>query len=178
MLLLCITTIGAYAQSTDKAVCKSFPNMPARAVPVFPKTAYTPLEDPSCAPCYEYRSKYGYMVMECPYLRFPPEHGNKEVATTEAIRVPYNANSLDAAAKVETNTIEAQTQHAYSGNYPAVCLRSPNMPKGAKQVFPKSEYTSLEDPSCPPCYEYRSKYGYMVMECPFLRFPPERNNKQ
>lgn len=183
--LLCLAAMGSYAQSsgqpiiTDKAVCKSFPNMPAHAVPVFPASAYTPLEDPSCPPCYKYRSKYGYMVMECPYLRFPPEHGNKEVTAAEAIRVPYNSNSLDAeATTVQTNTIQAETQHAYTGNYPAVCLRSPNMPKGAVPVFPVSAYTPLEDPSCPPCYEYRSKYGYKVMECPFLRFPPEHDNKQ
>jgi hypothetical protein len=181
--LLCIAAIGANAQSTDQtvttntAVCKTFPNKPARAVPVFPKTAYTPLEDPSCPPCYEYRSKYGYMVMECPYVRFAPEHGNKELTSEEAVTLPYNASSIDADAKTET-TVQAETQHVYTGNYPAVCLRSPNMPKGAKQVFPKSEYTALEDASCPPCYEYRSKYGYMVMECPFLRFAPEHSNKQ
>lgn len=183
ILLLCLATTGSYAQSTDQpatintAVCKTFPNMPARAVPVFPKTAYTPLEDPSCPPCYEYRSKYGYMVMECPYLRFAPEHGNKELTTDEAITVPYTANTA-YDANTKGNILVAETQHSFTGNYPPVCLRAQNMPKGAKQVFPKSAYTPIEDPSCPPCYEYRSKYGYMVMECPFLRFAPEHKDKE
>ncbi len=162
--LLCLASMGAYAQSSyNHAVCKKAHNMPKGARPVFPEGSYTALQDPSCPPCYEYRSKYGYLVMECPFLRFPAEHGNKsEPLVTQ--KYP-----IDGA-------MEVQAQNVYSGYYPAVCRKAPNMPAGARPVFPSSAYTPLQDPSCPPCYEYRSKYGYMVMECPYLRFVPEHND--
>lgn len=164
--LLLLAVSGVYAQSAGKAVCKRSPNMPAGAKAVWPKSAYTPLQDPSCPPCYEYRSKHGYMVMECPFLRFPAEHNDDGTALVTE-RTINNGE----------NTIDVQTQSAWGGKYPAVCKRAPNMPLGAKPVWPKSEYTALQDPSCPPCYEYKSKYGYMVMECPFLRFPAEPNRQ-
>lgn len=174
--LLSLATLGVYAQSCEhpvtvhnkKEACRIDPNMPARAKAVWPQSAYIPLEDPSCPPCYEYRSKYGYMVMECPFLMFPPEHST-------------NANGAPLVTEGTTlngeSAIEVQSQNTYSGHYPAVCKRAPNMPAGAVPAWPKSQYTALQDPSCPPCYEYRSKYGYMVMECPFLRFPPEHDHQ-
>jgi hypothetical protein len=165
---LCLASMGAFAQNTfetNQVVCRIAPDMPKGARPVFPKGAYTALEDKSCPPCYEYRSKYGYMVMECPFLRFPAEgHERSEAATVTENEVIGGA-------------IEVQTRNSYTGNYPAVCKMAPDMPKGAKPVFPASAYVPLQDPSCPPCYEYRSKYGYMVMECPYLRFAPENKDK-
>jgi len=71
ILLLTLAALNMYAQSdvqtttnSNGAVCKKFPNMPANAVPVWPKGAYTPLEDASCPPCYEYKRKNGIMTME------------------------------------------------------------------------------------------------------------------
>ena len=165
--LLCLASMCVCAQTstrTGHAVCKKAANMPKGARPVFPQGSYTALQDPSCPPCYVYRSKYGYMVMECPFLRFPAERSIKSE------RMVTQKTAIDGA-------IEVEGQNVYSGYYPAVCKRAPNMPKGARPVFPSSAYTPLQDPTCPPCYEYRSKYGYMVMECPYLRFAPEPSDK-
>lgn len=160
--LLSIASLGAFAQTEGHGVCKRPANMPKGAKMVFPKSDYTALEDPACPPCYEYRSKHGYLVMECPYLRFAPEHSGK----SEALVTQKN---------VIDGSIEVQSRGEYGGNYPAVCKKFPNMPAGATPVFPASNYTPLQDPSCPPCYEYKSRYGYMVMECPYLRFAPEHH---
>ena len=173
--LLIPIAIGAalttYAQSSDVqtttnnngAVCKKFPNMPANAYPVWPKGAYTPLEDPSCAPCYEYKRKNGIMTMECPYLQFPAEH-----STADADALPPVTT-----AQANVNDVQYQGQNSYTGNYP-VCKRDPNMPANAKPVWPKGDYTPLEAQACPPCYEYKSrKTGILIMECPYLRFPAE-----
>ncbi len=50
-------------------------NMPANAVPVYPKGDYTPLTNQP--PCYQYKTKKGLDVMECHGLWFPPENKNK-----------------------------------------------------------------------------------------------------
>jgi hypothetical protein len=167
--VLMLAAISLQAQSMDRpatlnnnAVCKSFPDMPANAVPIWPKGAYTPLEDPSCPPCYEYTSKHGTLRMECPYLQFPPEHENQA-----------------AVMEKQTNTgrsIQMQSENTYSGNYPS-CKRFPDMPANAVPVWPKGAYTPLQDPSCPPCYEYTSKHGTLRMECPYLQFPPEHSRE-
>jgi len=78
--------------------------------------------------------------------------------------------SLTAGAQTATKTIT-------SSNH-AVCMKAPDMPANAKLVFPKAAYTPVQDPSCPPCYEYTTKRGLKVMECPFLWFPPEGGNSK
>jgi uncharacterized Zn-binding protein involved in type VI secretion len=177
--LLSIAALTTYAQSSENpgvtiskngAVCKQFPNMPANAYPVWPKGTYTPLEDPSCPPCYEYTSKHGTLRMECPYLQFPAEHStagntdNTELAPVTTARANANEN------------VQYQAQSSYTGNYP-VCKQFPNMPANAHPVWPKGDYTPLEAQACPPCYEYKSKKtGIMIMECPYLRFPAERKD--
>jgi len=56
----------------DLNYCRVDPQMPANAVPAWPKnTSYIMLQDP---PCYEYINKHGLKIMECHGLRFPPEH--------------------------------------------------------------------------------------------------------
>jgi hypothetical protein len=169
--VLTLAAFSMYAQSADQqtttsyngAVCKRFPNMPAGATPVWPKGAYTPTQDASCPPCYEYTSKHGVRIMECPYLQFPPEH-----ATAAA-----DAGVAPVTAAQPTGDLQVQSQNSYTGNYP-VCKRDPDMPANAKPVWPKGEYTPLEAQACAPCYEYKSKRtGIMIMECPFLRFPAE-----
>jgi hypothetical protein len=52
------------------AVCKRDPGTPANAKPAWPKSAYIPTGNPSCAPCYEYTRKSGLKVMECHHLWF------------------------------------------------------------------------------------------------------------
>jgi hypothetical protein len=54
--------------------CRRAPHMPANAVPAWPESHYTPLQDPACPPCYKYKSKKsGITIMECPYGNFPSE---------------------------------------------------------------------------------------------------------
>jgi hypothetical protein len=158
--LLCIASIGSYAQdnstqvNTDKpAVCKKYAEMPKGAVLVWPKSAYVPVGDPSCPPCYEYTSKHGLTVMECPGLWFLPDNATTAQANTD---------------------LDVQSVKAYTGNYQKVCRRDPDMPKNAVPAWPSGPYVSLQgNPECAPCYEYTSKHGIRVMECPFLYFPPE-----
>ncbi len=178
-ILISALLLGAasvFAQTTDRtittnhAVCKSFPDMPSNAHPVWPKVTYTALEDPFCPPCYEYISKHGTDRMECPYLRFPPEHSTPTAGT-------YNMNDESALPPDAGTPITVQSSRTYTGNYPAVCKSFPDMPANAHPVWPKGAYTPLEDPSCPPCYEYRSKHGTLRMECPYLRFPPEHTRQ-
>lgn len=149
--MLCLGSVVTFAQ---QPVCKKDPNMPKDAKPAWPESVYTPLEDPACPPCYKYTSKLGHGVMECPFLRFPAEHNQQGTAN----------EPMFAAPGTETR----------AGNYPPVCRKAPDMPKNAKPAWPESsDYTPLQDPSCPPCYTYTSKLGHEVMECPFLRFPAE-----
>lgn len=165
--ILALAALNTNAQSSDAAAkCKKAPNMPANAVPAWPKSAYTPAGDPSCAPCYTYKTKRGLEVMECPFAYFPAEHSNST----------YEAPVADVNTMSTVNTLEVQAQNTYTGNYPG-CPKMPNMPKNAKLVYPKSAYTPTGDPSCAPCYEYTTKRGLEVMECPHLWFPPEHNNQ-
>jgi len=164
LLIISLISFAGYtatAQATH-AVCKKAPNMPANAKLVFPKSAYTPLQDASCPPCYEYTTKRGLKVMECPYAWFKPE-GTSTSAPVAVRTVTHNDNG----------TMEMQSQNTYGGNYPSVCERLPNMPADAKMVWPKSNYTPTGNPACPPCYEYTTKRGLQVMECPNLWFPAE-----
>jgi hypothetical protein len=146
--LLSLTSLTGFCQAINgpvndnTPVCRKAPNMPTRAIPAWPQEAYIPLEDKSCAPCYEYRSKRGTMRMECPFI-MPVAPG-------------YTTN---------TTTVDVQGQNTYTGNYP-VCKEELHMPANAKAVFPSSEYTSLGTPGCAPCYEYTTRHGLTVMECP------------
>jgi len=175
-ILISLLTLAAFsmnAQTTttnyDGAVCKKFPHMPANATAVWPKGTYTPTQDPSCPPCYEYTSKHGVLIMECPYLQFPAEHG-------AANGISYEAQAPVIRAQANTTeNVAWQAQNSYTGNYP-VCKKDADMPRNAKPVWPKGTYTPLEDQACPPCYEYTSKHGIQIMECPFLRFPAEHRD--
>lgn len=170
LLSLAAFSMNAQTVTTDKnAVCKKFPHMPAGATAVWPSGTYTPTQDPSCPPCYEYKSKRtGVMIMECPYLNFPAE---KSSATASNAVMEQNYEPV-TRTQPNTDRIVMQSQNSYTGNYPAVCKRDPDMPANAKPVWPAGTYTATQDPSCPPCYEYKSKRtGVMIMECPFLRFP-------
>lgn len=162
---LSFAVLNAIAQTdapavSGNAVCNRIPNMPAHAARVWPKSAYIPIGEPaSCPPCYEYKTKHGLVVMECPFLWFPPE----------------NEPSAEGAVTAQTEpdgSVEIQGQNTYSGNYPA-CKKETNMPANAKMVWPASAYIPLGNPTCPPCYEYTRKSGLKVMECPNLWFPPE-----
>ncbi len=161
--------LNVMAQTADQSatnkhlVCKKDPNMPKGAVPVWPKSDYTQLQDPSCPPCYKYKSKKtGLMIMECPYLWFPAEH--KDPATGEVTQTAMNGS------------VTVQRNNSYTGNYP-ICPKDPLMPANAKPVFPKSEYTPLGHPECAPCYEYTTKRGTKVMECHQLWFPAEHKDQ-
>ncbi len=130
--------------------------MPANAVAVFPKSAYTPVEDPSCPPCYEYTTKRGLKVMECPFALFPPEKSATERTQT--------------VTRTENNqTMAVESQNSYTGNYTS-CAKELGMPAGATPVYPKSAYVPTGSADCPPCYEYTTKRGLKVMECPNLWF--------
>jgi hypothetical protein len=48
-----------------------YPQAPANAVPAWPASPYTELQNP---PCYKYTNKRGLPVTECPGAQFPPEH--------------------------------------------------------------------------------------------------------
>jgi len=166
--LFCIASIGSYAQdvqkdqsATNNAVCRKYPDMPKGAKPAWPKTTpYVSNVAPQCAPCYTYTRKSGLKVMECPGLWFLPEGAGKD-----------NGNT------VQTDGMNVQAQNVYTGNYPKVCKRDPNMPANAVPVWPKGEYTPTQDPACAPCYEYTTKHGLGVMECPYLYFPAEEEKK-
>ena len=119
--------------------------MPAKAVQVFPKDAYIPLEDKSCPPCYQYRGIHGTMVMECPFI-LPAQPGN-------------------TGSGPQTTNIDLQSQNTYTGNYPA-CNKIQGMPANAKLVYPRATYLPAGNPACAPCYEYTTKRGLKVMECP------------
>ena len=164
--LLLLVTFYADAQATNTpvrvndVVCKTDPDMPANAVRVWPKSAYTPTQDPSCAPCYQYKNKYGHTIMECPFLIFSPADEN--VIPGAAV---INVQATD------NGDVNVQSQNTYTGNYPA-CDRS-RFPKYSTPVWPKSAYIPTGNPNCPPCYEYTSKHGVAIMECPYLVFLPE-----
>jgi len=161
--LLCIASLGSYAQESkdqsvvkNTAVCRKYERMPAGATLAWPSSQYISKVDPQCAPCYTYVRKSGLKVMECPGLWFPPENVTSDMTTVH----PWDVN--------------VQDHNTYTGNYPKVCKRDADMPRGAKPAFPKSEYTPTQDPSCAPCYTYTRKSGLKVMECPFLYFPAEK----
>ncbi len=200
--VLLVAAISLHAQSTDRPinidhpVCKSFPAMPANAKPVWPKGPYTALEDPSCPPCYEYVSKHGTLRMECLYLQFPAEHntpGNGNAAGATAATTTAAVNNEEQSNIVEQNNmvteettapqvagrreVQMQSEEAYTGNYPAYCKRFPSMPANAIPVWPKGPYKAMEDPNCPPCYEYVSKHGTLRMECFYLQFPAEHERQ-
>ena len=163
---LLVAAINVFAQSTgqptkiDKAGCRVDPDMPKNATPAWPASAYTPVEDQSGAPCYEYTNKHGLTIMECPFLVFPP--------TGDA--------APGAVTLTETNDdINVQAENTYTGHYPA-CKRPTGMPKNATPVWPKSAYVPTGDPACPPCYEYTNKHGLTIMECPKLVFLPENKH--
>lgn len=167
MSLLAVAALDAGAQSANKTVCKKAPNMPANAVMVFPKSAYTPVQDPSCPPCYEYTTKRGLRVMECPFALFPPEKSASErsaeaTSHTEVTRTESNGSGT---------TVGMESQNSYTGNYNySRCAKELNLPAGATPVYPKSAYVPSGNPDCPPCYEYTTKRGLKVMECPNLWF--------
>ena len=53
---------SAYAPGeVNKVSCTVYPGMPANGVPVWPVSAYKSVEDSSCAPCYEYKNKFGHI---------------------------------------------------------------------------------------------------------------------
>ena len=168
--LLCIASIGSYAQDNAKdqsatktqVGCRKYAEMPKGAVPAWPKSAYIPTGNPECAPCYTYTSKHGLTIMECPGLWFLPEGSKAADAGTVGVQVPDNS----------LNVVSGNT---YTGNYPKVCKRDPDMPRGAVPVWPKDAYTPTQSPECAPCYEYTRKSGLTVMECPFLYFPAEKD---
>lgn len=160
--LLFFTSLNIYAQpeqpdATSNPVCKGVANMPARSVRVWPRAAYIPLESPSCPPCYEYTRRSGLKVMECPFLLLPAGGSNPGVNTVQA----------DAGGHPDV-----QAASYYAANYPT-CKRAPDMPANGKAVWPKSDYTAVGNPACPPCYEYTKRSGLKVMECPDLWLPPE-----
>lgn len=169
--LLSIASLGCFAQSSNPYQCKRLPDMPASAAPAWPSSPYISKVDPHCAPCYTYTRKSGIEVMECPGLWFPPEGANQE--TIDAWQ-QANVVNEPAAAEQSANAVEVQGTSSYTGNYPKVCKKDPNMPKGAVMVYPKSAYTPTQDPKCAPCYEYTRKSGIRVMECPYALFPPEK----
>jgi hypothetical protein len=159
--LLSVAALNVFGQAdnvqtgTDK-VCKPLANMPKKAVQVWPQSAYVPLSDPKCAPCYEYKGKFGTTVMECPQARFLLENDN----------VTDRSNAVNAG---NNNNVSMEAQSAYTGNYP-ICRKPANMPANAVMVWPKGEYTPTGDPKCAPCYQYRTAKGTEVMECPYLRW--------
>ena len=151
-----------YAQSADgpvitnKAKCMADPDMPKNATPAWPESAYTPVGDPSCAPCYQYTNKRGLAIMECPFLVFPSQ-GN----------VTLLGGASTVTANI-TNDITVETSNSHTGNYPTY---SKNMyPPHTTPVWPKSTYTPTGNPNCAPCYEYKTRKGTEVMECPYLTF--------
>lgn len=166
--LLSLATLGAYAQSNQ--VCPKPANMPKNAVMVYPKSAYTPVGDPSCPPCYLYTRKSGLQVMECPYAWFKEgnDNNNQTVQTTRYSTQPTQATT----AQTYTNgVISMESQRSYTGNYNySQCAKDLRMPSGATPVYPKSAYVPTGNPDCPPCYEYTTKSGLKVMECPNLWF--------
>ena len=168
--LLSIAGFCGYAQTegvqvnVDRAGCLRDADMPANAVPAWPKSAYTPApaQDASCAPCYEYKNKRGTAIMECPFLVFPSQAG-EDLPGTSAVTVTGNDISLE-------------TPNTYTGNYPACSKKM--YPAHTEPVWPKSAYTPTGNPNCAPCYEYTNKRGTVIMECPYLTFPSEREKAE
>ena len=134
--------------------------MPANAVPAWPKSAYTPApsQDPSCAPCYEYTNKRGTVIMECPFLVFQSEG--------TGILLPGTSMTTTSSS------IDVQAEHTYTGNYPACSKKL--YPAHTTPVWPKTAYTPTGNPDCAPCYEYTNKRGTVIMECPYVVFPSEK----
>jgi hypothetical protein len=142
--LLCVASLSSFAQ------------MPANAVPAYPKTPYVQLQDP---PCYKYINKHGLEIMECPGARFLPEHSTAR-QDTRSRNVTEEANGN---LRVESRN----TYMGYQSRYPA-------MPANAVPAYPTSPYVQLQDP---PCYKYVNKRGIEIMECPGARFLPEHSGK-
>jgi hypothetical protein len=162
-LLMAATSFAQTANGPIKvntAVCRTDPDMPKNAVLVWPKSDYTPTQDPSCAPCYEYKNKYGHTVMECPFLVFSKQADDAAQGATEITTQTTDNGAMDV-----------RSQGTYTGNYPA-CDKN-RFPKYSTPVWPKSAYIPTGNPNCAPCYEYTSKHGVAVMECPYLVFLPE-----
>ena len=166
-LLTFVTSYG-FAQSADapgrvnNAHCSVDPDMPKNAVPAWPKSAYTATQDPSCAPCYEYKNKRGTEIMECPFLIFASANNSALLTGSSAMTVTPDDNG----------SMDVQSQNSYTGEYPA-CSKS-MYPAHTTPVWPKTAYTPVGNPDCAPCYEYTNKRGTVIMECPYLIFPSEK----
>jgi hypothetical protein len=160
MSVLSLSTSVGFAQNANHNRCQPPTDMPANATPVFPESAYTSAGDPSCPPCYEYTTKRGLKVMECPDLLFKTESTEINVAKT--------------AQTSNNNDMAVQSESSYTGNYPVNCSKDLNMPANAWPVWPKSDYRATSNTACAPCYEYRTKNGLLVMECPNLIFTDEK----
>ena len=161
--LITIATCSAFAQTdittATNPSCKPAPRMPANAVMVWPTTDYVHLGDPKCAPCYEYTGIHGLPVMECPNARFITKNDN----------VTKRDGSLELPSGYTTQASVLANNTA--SNLP--CAKPMRMPANARLVWPdapKSDYTMVGNPECPPCYVYTTKKGLSVMECPGLRW--------
>ena len=153
--LLCIGSVSSFAQ--HQYTTKDVPPLVNNG----PKVMVTPAFDGNYKvvtdePCYMYK-KHGLVVLECPGIWFEPETKQTDEPTA------MNVNT--------DGTITVQSSGSYTGNYPKTYNVNFSVPAHATPVYPTGEYTSLVPGA--PCYQYTTKKGLVVMECPGAWFPPE-----
>ncbi len=156
--LLCIGSLSGYAQTeyTTKNPPPLINNGPrVNVTPAFDE----PFKVVSDNPCYMYE-KHGLVVLECPGVLFTPEGGTLDQGVPTAVSLQ------------DDGSINVQSSNSYTGNYPKINI---DVPANATPVYPKGDYTPLVQG--PPCYEYTTKNGLVVMECPGLLFPPDHKEK-
>ncbi len=113
----------------------------------------------SDSPCYMYK-RHGIVVLECPGVVFIPETGD-------------NCEGPTGVALQDNGTFRIENTNVCTGGHSTETFKvNYEMPAGATPVYPASPHTPLVQGA--PCYEYATKSGLVVMECPGLIFPAER----
>ena len=162
---LCLASMSGYAQyqySTKNLPPLKNDGKRVAVTPAFDQP-YTVVSEPAV---YVYKRKDGLVVMECPGILFAPEHGTATVAEN---------SSYQTTLDVTGDNTNVRSENTYMGNYPGSTARyiiHTVIPANAVPAYPSTPYTQLQDP---PCYQYTTKRGLVVMECHGLRFPPEHH---
>ena len=157
--LLCLGAMTSFAQ--NEYTTKDTPPLINNGPRVYVTPAFdVPYKVVSDNPCYMYK-KHGLVVLECPGILFIPQGVTTDVPSTVSVE--------------GDGTITVQSSSTYTGNYPKTYKVDFTVPANATPVYPKGPYTPLVQG--PPCYEYTTPKGLVVMECPGAWFPPEHKDK-
>jgi len=186
--LLCLSGLGAYAQSTDDEAaqrkqiqeqaltiyCETNGNMPGATMHY--KTNYSnvhaaypdaPLSAVPVWPSGNYTA-----LQEPPCYKYKNSEGKWITECPGARFTPPQCTDPEAAMnEIHANgSLNVNVESSFTGNYPDLRSVYPQAPANAVPAWPSSPYTELKNP---PCYEYTNKRGLKVTECPGAQFEPE-----